>query len=209
MYRTYEEENPAAIILYSKKVEVVPVEVKKSDASKSVSESESVVPSYLTTLPEGDGKAISKINGQPAVLTNFLVTNLNEQVQTIAKVAQHFGGNWNVFFFGTAPTMMTINGKLLDSPDAPHYEGFRTIFDSHLAGGKPEELDLKVVLVIDSRVITGYFMGCQFGSGAEMTKVKDFSFTLLVRSSRFIRTGDKSMILGSRKMRNINEQESL
>ena len=209
MYRTYEDENPAAIILYSKKVPIVPVEVKKSDPAEKKTETETVVPAYLTTLQEGSSKAISKINGQPAVLTNLLVTGISEQVQTIAKVAQHFGGNWNVFFFGTAPTMMTINGKLLDSPDAPHYEGFRTIFDSHLAGGKPEELDLKVVLVIDSRVITGYFMGCQFGSGAEMTKVKDFSFSLLVRSSRFIRTGDKSMILGSRKMRNINEQESI
>ncbi len=207
MYKEYEEQNPAAIIIYNLGKEAVAIPENKND-DKNKKEEDTELPSFFNKIEESEGKAVATLDADygnaPAVLTNFLVTGINEQVQSIAKVAQHFGGNWNVFFFGESPTMMTLTGKLLDSPDAPHYEGFRSLVGSHLLGGSPAAAGFKVVLIVDSRVITGYFMSCQFGSSADNVRIKDFSFSLLVRSSRFIRrVSDRSLLLGRRPLRNM------
>lgn len=210
MYRSYAHEQEdgvsTALILYDTKKPAAATVVKES--SPSTKEGDASIPSFIKQLDEGGG-AISVIDGEPAVMTNFLVTNINETVQSISKIAQHFAGKWNIFFFGSAPTMVTISGKLIDSPDAPYYEGFRTMFENNIIGGTPVEGSKKVVFVVDGRIITGYFLGCSFNSGSDFTKVKEFQLSMVMRSHRFVRPGGRqSLLIGSRKIDNIDTGDS-
>ena len=101
-------------------------------------------------------KIMGSKNGQfYGILNNFSVFSMSEQQKSIMKVQQNFNGNWNAFFMGSAPTMISISGGLIDSPEFPYYEEFKRAYDTFLEGGKPLELDL--INLRDSRVFIDLF----------------------------------------------------
>lgn len=121
------------------------------------------------------------------ILNNFSVFSMSEQQKTIMKIQQHFNSDWNAFFMGSSPTMISVAGGLIDSPEYPYYEEFKRSYDEFLQGGKPIEHNLKVTFVIDGRIIGGYLTSFSTVASKDVPHMKQFTFTMVVRKSTWIR----------------------
>ena len=122
------------------------------------------------------------------VFNNFSLLKVQEGHEQIVKIHQHFGGEWNAFFFGAKPEVYTFSGFFIDSEDYPYYQEFMVAYERYLAGRKCIENRMQMKIVFDGRMVDGYMLNITTSNSADTPFMKQFSFTVIVRSSHWLRT---------------------
>lgn len=122
------------------------------------------------------------------VFNNFSLLKVAEDKSQIVKIHQHFGGEWNAFFFGSKPEMYRFDGFFIDSEEYPYYQEFMVAYEKYLAGRKCVENKMQMKIVYDGRIVDGYMLNIMTSTAAATPYMKQFTFTILVRSANWIRT---------------------
>lgn len=164
------------------------------DLSSSVTDliSEAVLSTNRDTRPEVPGGKIAKIRLSSdldyyGIFNNFSLMAVAEDRSEIVKIHQNLGGSWNVFFFGEKPNFYRFTGLFLDSREYPYYQEFMVAYENYLSGRKAIENNMRMTITYDGKVVEGYLINISTTRTAETSFKKDFSFTLLVRDSFWIR----------------------
>lgn len=158
------------------------VEALVSEASK-IGDVNPVVPNGKIPM-----LTLDDVHDYYGVFNNFSLTRVRESKDQIVKVHQHFGGEWNAFFFGAKPEVYTFEGFFIDSEDYPYYQEFMIAYDRYLAGRKCVENKMQMKIVYDGRIVDGFMLNITVANAADTPYMKQFSFTALVRSSHWLRT---------------------
>ena len=130
---------------------------------------------------------LDSVNNYYGVFNNFSIMAVREAHDEIVKIHQNFDNSWNVFFFGQRPSVYSYNGIFIDSMDYPYYQEFMVAYDKLLAGRKCVENKTRMFLSCDGNIVEGYMLNISATKTAETSLKKDFSFSLLIRNTYWVR----------------------
>ena len=122
------------------------------------------------------------------VFNNFCLTGFTEMHDQIVKVHMNFSASWNAFFFGNSPNVYQFRGYFIDASDYPYYQEFMVAYDKYLSGRKAIENRLQTKLVVAGQIMDGYLLSVSVSHNANTTALKEFTFSMLVKGSSWIRT---------------------
>jgi hypothetical protein len=163
-----------------------------SNVTSLLSESVASVQSGRDRNPETPGGKIANVRLSSdldyyGIFNNFSLMAVAEENAEIVKLHQNLGGSWNVFFFGEKPNFYRFTGLFLDSQEYPYYQEFMTAYENYLSGRKCIENNMRMTISYDGKIVEGYLVSISTTRTAESNYKKDFSFTMLVRDSFWIR----------------------
>lgn len=121
------------------------------------------------------------------IFNNFSVQSITESHDQIMKIHMNFGARWNAFFLGNAPNVYTITGVLLDTVEYPYYQEFIVAYEKYLSGRKCIENNMQTKLMVNGQIIDGYLVRVTVIHSAEVQRLKQFSLTVLVTGTSWIR----------------------
>lgn len=121
------------------------------------------------------------------IFNNFSLMTVTESNDQIVKIHQNFSGYWNAFFFGESPTLYNFGGIFLDTVEYPYFQEFSTAYENFLCGRKCIENKMKMKIIYDGRIAEGYIIRINTVTNASDPSMKQFTFTLLVTDSSFLR----------------------
>jgi len=177
---------------FSKQVQPIFANVPEEKRQESKA---NVIATGTPRVPSGDIPAMTLDGNLPyyGVFNNFSLLNVQEANEQIVKMHVNFGSSWNAFFFGEKPRVYQFSGFFIDSSDYPYYQEFMVAYDLYLAGRKAIENEYQTTFVYDGRIIDGYMLDIQTQHTAADQLIKNFTFTVLVRGSFWIRNNVVSL----------------
>lgn len=151
-----------------------------------------VVDPLITGAPEnpnGDIPILTLDNTHAyyGVFNNFSLTGINESHEQITKVHMNFSARWNVFFFGNTPNIYQFRGVFIDTMEYPYYQEFMVAYEKYLSGRKCVENLMQTKILVSGQLIDGFLMNVSVVHNANTPTVKEFTFTMLVKGTSWIR----------------------
>lgn len=131
--------------------------------------------------------SLDGVNPYFGIFNNFILTRMDESKSEISKLHLNFSENWNVFMFGSNPTVMSCTGNFIDTQGAPHYQEFMVAYEKFLKGSKSVENKMNVVMTVDGRVISGIILNVSTVSDANSENLKSFNFQILIKKQAWNR----------------------
>lgn len=126
------------------------------------------------------------------IYSNFLLQSVSESVAEKSQIVETFGPAF-VFFFGTRPRMIGVQGVLLNSADFNWKNEFWYNYENYLRGTRLVASDTIVHLSYDDVTVMGYIISADAEIVADPQEYVTFRFQMLV--SQVIPTN----IVGSNK----------
>ena len=114
---------------------------------------------------------------------NFIVNNFTFQQQEKVQIIETFGDEYT-FFFGKRPTVVQVQGFLINTPDFNWRNEWYHNYEHFLRGTKCVERKSRVYLTIDGLVFVGYILSCQTQLTDQTPRLTPFSFGMLVTNFR-------------------------
>jgi len=127
----------------------------------------------------------SAIGGSGTTNYNFIVNNFVYQQQEKVQIIETFGEEY-AFFFGKKPTVVNVQGFLLNTPDFNWRNEWYFNYEHYLRGTKCVERKSRVYLTIDGLVFVGYILNCGTQLTDQSPRITPFNFTMLVTNFRDI-----------------------
>ena len=158
----------------------------------------------IEATPQSDNKPSNTIpqlteaqkNSYYGIFNNFSLLQVSESKDQITKLHQNFGSSWNLFFFGSTPSIYTFRGIFLDTFEYPYYQEFMTMYDKYLMGRKCVEHGYKMKLAYDGKIVSGYLLNIQTVLSNDTPYSKSFSFTMIITSEEFVRNNAYRQVSG-------------
>jgi len=126
-------------------------------------------------------------NNYYGIFNNFSLLKVSEIQSQNVKVHQNFSNVWNAFFFGDKPEIYSFNGFFLDTREYPYYQEFLMAYEEYLSGRKCVENQMELKVVYDGRIVDGYMLNISTINAAGDPFMKNFSFSVLVKSTSWLR----------------------
>jgi len=167
-----------------------------------------VITSGTPRTPSGSVTTLELDGTNPfyGIFNNFSLLSVQEANEQIVKLHVNFGSDWNAFFFGEKPRVYQFGGFFLDSPEYPYYQEFMVAYDKYLSGRKAIENKVQTTFIYDGRIVDGYMLDISTQHSAADQQIKNFTFTVLVRGSFWIRNNLISTKNESGKKARLGEQ---
>jgi len=121
------------------------------------------------------------------IFNNFSLIKVAESQEQNIKLHENFGGDWNAFFFGEKPEIYRFEGFFLDTMEYPYYQEFLEAYDLYLSGRKCVENQMQMKIVYDGRIVDGYILNMSTINTSGQPFMKNFGFSVLVRSTSWMR----------------------
>tara|TARA_Y100001973_G_scaffold106820_1_gene188368 strand:+ start:2506 stop:3588 length:1083 start_codon:yes stop_codon:yes gene_type:complete len=128
-----------------------------------------------SSAPSGDPQSY----GFSTTTTNFCLHSFDMQFQERAQVIQTFGAN-HTFFFGSQPTIASINGFLFNSRNFNWKNEWIANYQLYLRGTRCAETKSQVYLGFEDFVVRGFILSTNISVNADQPDMCPFSFTFLI-----------------------------
>lgn len=110
---------------------------------------------------------------------NYIVQNFSLAKQEKVQIIETFGDEY-VFFYGERPTVVQVQGFLINSPDFNWRSEWYQNYDNYLRGTKCVERRARVYLYLDGLTFVGYIMTTATQIQDAQPRLTPFSFSMLV-----------------------------
>ena len=124
-------------------------------------------------IVEAEGRAYT------TYYSNFFIRTVNDQRSEKQQITDTFG-DWFIFFFGSTPNILQVNGLLLNTADFQWRNEFWENYERYLKGTRLAEMGARVYLIYDDRLIEGYILGATAMDDTEKPHVITFNFQMIV-----------------------------
>ena len=115
----------------------------------------------------------------------FLLQNIQFGFSEKSQVMQTFGDAETVYYFGKAPTTVSLTGLLVDDLDNDWFSKFITGYNSFLRGTELARNFELMRLELPNATFTGSLMNMNYQQNSQRDADIQFSCTLLLKSFRF------------------------
>lgn len=114
--------------------------------------------------------------------SNFLVQSVSENSMEKSQIIETFGPAF-VFFFGTRPRMVNIQGLLLNSADFNWKNEWWANYETYLRGTQLVSSNTMVYISYEDTIIVGYIMSASTDTQADPSEYVPFQFQMLVAAN--------------------------
>ena len=118
-------------------------------------------------------------NGKGVKNYNFIVQNFALSRQEKVQIIETFGDEY-VFFYGERPTIIQVQGFLINTPDFNWRTEWYKNYEEYLRGTKCVERKARVYLTLDGLVFVGYILNNSTQITDAQPRLTPFSFSMLV-----------------------------
>ncbi len=110
---------------------------------------------------------------------NFILQSFSYSQQEKVQIIETFGDEY-VFFYGKKPTVVMVQGFLINTPDFNWRGEWYSNYENYLRGTKCVERKARVYLSLDGLVFVGYILNTTTQVQDQQPRLTPFSFNLLV-----------------------------
>jgi hypothetical protein len=122
--------------------------------------------------------------------TNFLVQTVGEQRSEKQQIQETFG-DWFIYFYGSAPEILQVQGFLLNTDDFNWHNEFWENYERYFKGTKLVEKGARLYFIFDDMMVEGYMINANATLNQDNLSIIPFSFSIVVMSySSITFTGD-------------------
>lgn len=113
------------------------------------------------------------------IYSNFLIQSISQQRAEKKQIVETFGEPY-VFFFGSHPTMLQVQGVFLNTEDFNWRAEFMENYELYLRGTRCVQNKTRVYLSWDTIVTEGYILDCQTQEQSADRHWLSFTFTMFL-----------------------------
>lgn len=133
----------------------------------------------VSLIDSGSPTADEAEIGRSALLSNFLLQDVQEQRAEKQQIVETFGEDY-IFFFGERPRFLRFAGVLMNTADFNWKSEWWENYENNLRGSKLVELNARLYVYFDDVVVEGYILDSSTTWSAGTPYSVPFQFTLFV-----------------------------
>lgn len=121
----------------------------------------------------------SSPSGEGVRNSNYIIQNFSIAKQEKMQIIETFGDEY-IFFYGERPTVVQVQGFLINTPDFNWRSEWYHNYENYLRGTKCVERRARVYLYLDGMTFVGYIMTTATQISDAQPRLTPFSFSMLI-----------------------------
>jgi hypothetical protein len=133
---------------------------------------------------------------------NFITQSITHSQQEKVQIVETFGDSY-AFFYGSKPSVLQVQGILINTPDFNWKNEWLQNYERYLRGTKCVETRSRVYLGFDDVLINGYILNTSIAYASDNPAITPFNFAMLITGYRDLSEGGADYALSADNTRTL------